>query len=536
VLRYTPRASARLRISTDNDGTGASFDTVVWAQPTCASLTSTSAALGCNDDVGSGTRRLASTFTTTAAVTAGTPVYIVVAGYGSTSTGAFELTVTEVVPLMAGAACDPRTSATQLCATGLTCIATAGSTTMGTCVADGAAGGRCRAMGMACDAMLACSGSASSAASRCRAAVPVGGACDPTGAASVCPTGSACLSMGAATVCLADGSVGGRCRMTGTACDAGAGCSAAPGSAAARCQATVAVGAACDPARVANVCATASHCALVMDRWTCVADGARGGYCRTAPACDASLTCVTGYDFDLCRATVPAGGACDASEATTVCASGTSCVAAAGEATGVCTAAGTVAGAECRSSRRCDSGLTCSAIGQVGWCRTAAAVGAACDRTGRYNTCASGSSCAPTMGAAGACVARIEETEPNDTPATASPTITESTVFHGAVEAGGRDCVAVTVPMGASLFVEVQLPGTATCPFTGPDPYVEVYNPAGALIAVEDDSPGRGRCSLLDPLFHPEVRDLPAGRYAVCLREYGTPALSNYQLTVGLVR
>lgn len=729
VLRYTPRASVRLRISTNNDGTAASLDTVLWAQAACTSLPAGNMGLGCNDDSLSPPRTLASSFTTEAAVTAGTPIFIVVGGFTG-STGTFALTVTEVVPAMAGGACDPRDLTS--CVTGLRCVPTGTSTTIGTCIADGAAGGRCRTMGLSCDAGLTCSGVVSALTSRCRATVAVGGMCDPAGAANICAegancitaagmstcitdgaaggrcrpmgtacdatlvcsgsqtsttsrcrgtiavggdcdvtgmgdpcvTGSTCLTVSGRSVCMADGALNGRCRMTGAACDASLGCTGTPSATASRCvtavavggactatsicatgstclasgggmvcmadgaeggrcrgtgvacdaglacngtqtavasrcvtavavggactamslctsgstcvasgggmvcltdgavggrcrgtgaacdtglacdgtasaatsrcRTAVAVGAACDPAGVSSLCATGSYCALAgTDRWTCVANGARGGLCR-GTSCDSGLVCI---DALYCGPVVSAGSACDPTLRSSLCNDPTSCVARAGESSGTCVTSGSAAGTECRVGRTCSAGLTCSAIGEYGWCRTAAAAGEACDRTGRYTTCARDTACTPTTGNAGVCSMAIAETEPNNTPATAAPTITSSTAFQGTVESGGRDCVAVTVPMGAALFSEVQIPAMATCPAGGPDPFVEVYNPAGVLIAVEDDSPGRGRCSLIDPTFHPELRNLAAGRYVVCLREYGnTRTIPNYLFTVGIVR
>ena len=70
----------------------------------------------------------------------------------------------------------------------------------------------------------------------------------------------------------------------------------------------------------------------------------------------------------------------------------------------------------------------------------------------------------------------------------------------------------------------------------GPDPYVMVFNPMGRVIAYEDDSVGRTRCSLLDPTVRPEVRNLAAGRYVVCVSGYNAAAVPDYLFTVGVVR
>ncbi|MDB4929539.1 MAG: hypothetical protein JWM10_2023, partial [Myxococcaceae bacterium] len=102
VFRYSPRANARLRISTDNMGTDMTLDTVVWAQPTCAPAAGDAGvmALGCSDDNGTAPRNRASAFTTATPATMGTPIFIVVAGYtpptgtGFVAQGNFELSVT----------------------------------------------------------------------------------------------------------------------------------------------------------------------------------------------------------------------------------------------------------------------------------------------------------------------------------------------------------------------------------------------------------------------------------------------------------
>ena len=609
VLRYTPRATSRLRVSTNNDGTAAHLDTVGGAQPACSSLPTGHAGLGCNDDTGSAPRTLASTFTTSANVTAGTALFIVVAGYRSatTPTGTFALTVTELVPAMAGAMCDPRVTSPPPCADGLTCIATAGSTTAGTCVADGTAGGRCRATGTACDMGLACSGSATSTASRCRASVAVGaacdparvtslcatgsscvtangastcvadgarggtcrvvaprcdstltcstmtgtgvcrevvasgGACDPAGVNSVCQTGSTCAAFYGATVgaCVADGNEGARCRTSGTACEAGLICSGTASATTSRCRTRVAVGAACDPVGESNLCALGSGCIPSPVGWTCVADGSRGGFCRTSGTrCDSGLSCITGTINDFCRERLTAAGAmCDASNQATICATNSSCLATAGQSVGACTANGTAAGADCRTSgTRCDSGLTCSTTSGAGWCRRASTAAMACDWTGRVTTCPAMTACAPSSMTAGTCAMSVMETEPNNSISAPSPTVTSSTVFSGTVEAGGRDCVGVDVPMGAAIFAEAQLPATPACAPGGPDPFLTVFNPMGRLVAFEDDSVGRGRCSLLDPSVRPELTRLAAGRYVVCINGYNAAAVPDYLFTVGVVR
>jgi len=326
AFRYTPRAATRLRVSTNADGTAAGLDTIVWAQAACATLASGDMGLGCNDDSGDPPRTLASTFTTAAAVTAGTPLYIVVAGYrsASTPTGSFALSVTEVVPAMAGGACDPRD--TMACVTGLRCVPTGTSTTMGTCIADGAAGGRCRSAGLSCDMGLTCSGVVTATTSRCRATVAVGMACDLAGTGDPCITASTCLTVMGNTTCVADGSVNGRCRTTGMACDTGLGCNGTASATASRCVMAVPVGGTCTSA---SICASGSRCVSSSGGMVCVADGGAGTLCRAeAPRGSTSLTCWSAYTTEgWCPSTVATGATCDWTGRSTACPTAEGCVA-----------------------------------------------------------------------------------------------------------------------------------------------------------------------------------------------------------------
>lgn len=102
VYRYVPRRTTRLRISTNDVGTDARFDTVVFALSSCAPVgDGGSASLGCSDDTGDPPRDHATTFVTDVNVTAGVPMYIVVSGFLHAtaelwdSQGRFALAVTE---------------------------------------------------------------------------------------------------------------------------------------------------------------------------------------------------------------------------------------------------------------------------------------------------------------------------------------------------------------------------------------------------------------------------------------------------------
>jgi hypothetical protein len=103
VYRYTPRATTRLLVSTNDEATDARLDTVVFVLSACGPLGDGGASsLGCSDDTGDPPRDHASTFVTDANVTAGAPVYVVVAGFLHAtrelfeSQGRFALSVTEL--------------------------------------------------------------------------------------------------------------------------------------------------------------------------------------------------------------------------------------------------------------------------------------------------------------------------------------------------------------------------------------------------------------------------------------------------------
>ncbi|MDP3218859.1 MAG: hypothetical protein Q8S73_32460 [Deltaproteobacteria bacterium] len=606
AFRYVPRAGVRLRVSTDNAGTAVNLDTVVWAQAACASLPSGNSGLGCDDDSGNDPRGFSSVFTTSAAVTAGTPVYIIVAGYDgastTTPTGAFALTVTEVYPGMTGAACDPREVTPAPCVAALRCVPTGTSTTVGTCLADGTAGARCRSAGLACDAGLTCSGAVTSTASRCRATVAVGGACDPAGAANVCAAGSHCITASGASTCVAEGTAGGRCRSTGMACDATLVCSGAVSSTSSRCRGTIAVGAACDAAGTGDPCVTGSTCLTVAGNTTCVADGTANGRCRASGvACDAGLgctgtqtatasrcvmavavggacptgsICVAGStclsavcvaDGSLngrCRASgmacdaglgcngtqtatasrcvmaVPVGGACTAAS---VCASGSRCLASGGGM--ICVADGG-AGNFCRADApRCNTSLTCSsAYTNEGWCLSTVASGATCDWTGRSTLCPTGEGCVATSATAGSCARAQAEAEDNNPINPPMTTSTTGAAFTGSITAGDRDCFGLTVPAGASIYAQVQLPMAPGCPIGGADPVITLYRLAASgtgssTVTSQDDSDGFGLCPMLNPTVQTNARNVSAGSYAVCVTGLrSTTTVPDYLLSFGYYR
>ncbi|MFO0649041.1 MAG: hypothetical protein U0326_22560 [Polyangiales bacterium] len=587
VLRYTPRTNARLRISTNNMGTDATFDTVVWAQASCTAATGDAGApsLGCNDDNGAMPRTSASTFTTTAAGMMGTPIFIIVAGYtpalsGRTEQGAFELTVTEISTVAVGATCDP-TGATNACATGSTCVTASGAST---CVADGARGGACRtAMGSTpCDTGLACS------AGTCQTSIAVGMPCG-TGVTGVCATGSSCVTSMGMSRCTADGAAGARCR-TGTgvmACDTGLTCTlgtclssipvgmpcgsgvtgacvmgstcvgvtgaqrcTADGAAGAHCRTgtgvmpcdagltcsgttsgtcyrVIAAGMPCSPTDPTQDCAANSVCVGLPGMERCVADGAPGGDCRAmAPQCDTGLTCNA---IDVCTRVVPAGMACNDLDPAQECAMNTTC---APMGTGTtCQMDSTAAGTFCNDmAPLCGTGLTCDGTDSNGVCRSAGTMGGACNLGFNSVACPMNTACLATSLTAATCAATRAETEPNNSAAMPQAAISTGTAFSGAV--GGTDamdCFAVTVPANGSVVAATETPGHPRC--SGNDTVVTLYNSAGAQVARNDDDPSgrRGLCSYLS------ARTLPAGTYSLCIAPYSSSTMiASYTLTIGV--
>lgn len=524
VLRYSPRTSARLRISTNNMGTDATFDTVVWAQASCSPAMGDAGApsLGCNDDSGGMPRTTASTFTTTAAATMGTPIFIVVAGYTPplsmrTAQGTFELTVTEIATVPVGMACDP-TGAMNACATGSTCV-TAGMAS--TCVADGASGGACRtAMGaMPCDMGLSCTGG------RCLSSIPVGMPCG-TGVSGACATGSSCVTVMGASRCTADGAAGARCRtaMGSMPCDTGLTCSGTTGG---TCRRVIAIGMPCAPADPTQGCAMGSSCSGIAGMERCVADGAPGGDCRVAmPQCDTGLMCNA---IDVCTRVIPMGMACNALDPAQECATNTTC---APMGTGTtCQADSTAAGTFCNDmAPLCATGLTCDGTDSNAVCRSAGTMGGPCNLTFNSVACPMNTACTASSLTAATCAATRAETEPNNSAAMPQAAITASTAFSGSV--GGTDamdCFAVTVPANGTVVAETATPGRPRCAMN--DTVVTLYNAMGAQVARNDDDPSgrRGLCSLLT------ARMLPAGNYSLCLAPYtASTMIASYTLSIGV--
>jgi hypothetical protein len=96
------------------------------------------------------------------------------------------------------------------------------------------------------------------------------------------------------------------------------------------------------------------------------------------------------------------------------------------------------------------------------------------------------------------------------------------------------DCFHVTVPMGAGIFVESNLPATPACPNTGGDPIITVYDPANEELDGVDDTTGRGYCGTRGPATSTDLRNLPAGAYTVCIESLNSMPIT-YLLTVGII-
>jgi hypothetical protein len=197
ALAYMASTTSYLRVSTVNSGTPTTFDTVVWIIDTCDP---SGASLGCDNDASSVERR--STFVTPQRVTAGTLVYIILAGYvperaGLHASGSYEITVTEVPEIAMGTPCDP-SSMTNVCIAGTHCIA---DTPPATCVADGTLGGQCAPPDPGCMSGLGCNNDILSPMARCVPQVPRGHACDLTMRTNVCATGAFCVDLGMGAFC-----------------------------------------------------------------------------------------------------------------------------------------------------------------------------------------------------------------------------------------------------------------------------------------------------------------------------------------------
>jgi hypothetical protein len=515
VYRYTMRGAGRLQVSTVNDATDPMLDTVIAVLPTCSV---SAVALACNDDVARGMVR---STVNTGNLMMGQTVFIVLGTYGAMGggdqKGPFEMTVRETTP---GAAAGPCRTAAPFCDMGLQCSVAAPTTAApGTCVRPVAVGMPCTAMDTCITGSACIANPGSTTMGTCRADGSAGGRCRvgaPMGT-STCDMGLACTSR--APTAMATG----------------------------LCRTSVAADAECDPTQVMNACAAGTSCrpsptAMNIGRSVCVTDGGRGGLCRTdSPRCDAMLEC-SSATAPTCRAAAMAGAACDVTNTATFCPTGSSCAPNAMLNGGTCAAAGTAAGAPCRDAAdggmRCDAMLTCSAATGAGFCQRSVAAGMPCDLRFNSTTCAMGGICsAAASGAAtGTCAATTPEMEPNNTPATGTGPVTTDTIFRASLSTGDDvDCFRVTVPARASITAFTG-DATGTCNLgMGVDTTLSLNNAMGMEIATNDDATGRGLCSEINATTM-GASGLAAGTYSVCVAAYmGMTAIPNYYLTVRIV-
>jgi hypothetical protein len=406
-----------------------------------------------------------------------------------------------------------------------------------------------------CDAGLACVLEVSGVSGyyRCRPGLRAGELC--AGSSLRCPTdrsccgaGTTCQPVNGTDRCVAtppDGAAGGACLRqpetpdgVATRCPDGLQCTAnhltEPN--AALCVRVVPVGSDCAGAGVG--CGPDASCIVSAGAARCVAHGAPGGRCRAAaPFCDAGVRCDTPSGWGVCRSVVALGGECDAAALASVCAEGLSCTTADPTEPGRCVAPGTAAGADCRASApACDGALRCSNFSRYrSTCRVEAAVGDPCDLGAIRTLCPDGSRCVPAAGvrdgvAVAVCAPSVPEVEPNDVPTTAGASVARSTLYRGALSASDpRDCFAVSVAEGGSLYVEVAPAGLL----------VSLFDPMGAEIGRWVPSGDGGGGALFNSArLRPEalgvLRAMRAGAYVACVSSPATPAVT-YLLALGVL-
>ncbi|MDB4932867.1 MAG: hypothetical protein JWM10_5351, partial [Myxococcaceae bacterium] len=122
------------------------------------------------------------------------------------------------------------------------------------------------------------------------------------------------------------------------------------------------------------------------------------------------------------------------------------------------------------------------------------------------------------------------EAEPNDSPSAPGAPIARPTLFRGALSAADpRDCFAVSVVGGASLYLELAPAGLTVC----------LFDPAGAEIGRwlprgEGGGGALANSARLRPEALGVLRDLRAGAYVACVSAPMTPA-ATYLLALGVL-
>jgi hypothetical protein len=416
LFRYRLSSDAALRVSTNNPGSDASFDSAIFiALAPCAA---TPRVLACNDDDPFASRppHVTLSTATTGGLRAGTEVLISVSGFypapgapqgpnPAGETGAFVLTVAEVPSRPVGESCDAN-ARLNVCVSGSSCLVDEAG--RATCVRDGSAPAARCAEGQQCDEPLRCDVRRNTCFQTSDAE---GAICDLGESARRCGAGLSCVAALRGQRrgrCARDGTQGAACAADdggAQRCDPGLRCSNAV------CRRAIEVGASCNA--LTDACPTGTSCvpfAAGGGVGSCVVDGtAHLSRCRDShDECDAPLFCIVDSARErTCRTVGRASGErCDNRG---VCSFDWPCIVddPSRPAEGVCRLPGET-GAECANDMACTGGRRCvgRTTSALGRCLSLLAPGAACDVEGRLNACAAGTSCVRegSSGATGACV------------------------------------------------------------------------------------------------------------------------------------
>jgi hypothetical protein len=348
-----------------------------------------------------------------------------------------------------GESCN-RDRAWTVCAADLECAQLQG---LGQCRSAGASGTHCRQTDPRCDAGLVCDPGLPPAEPMCWPTAAPGQICNESVAPKVfCPAGQSCsnstTSPPAPPACVPIGAMDGACRTTGAPCDQGLGCR--DGS----CYPLVVPGNRCESGAQGHTACPAGMTCGWENGFTCVADGAVGGACRTGGApCDAGALCDT--DHHHCVAKVALGADCYP-QGFDACGPGATCRDLDGPSNPPkCAADGSALG-KCRASGApCDAGLLCDVEGALyDICRPPSA----CTVARQTGACAPPSvctssggpiTCVPPGKLGGACGGVLPPCEPSLT-------------------CDGARCVPFLAPGAACAQIKTTCPPGTTCGVFGP--------------------------------------------------------------------
>ncbi len=401
----------------------------------------------------------------------------------------------------AGTACDPY----HQCDTGLSCVTIEAGSSTGSCVADGSASGAsCTAAGT-CVTGLICS--TINGQQFCQVAGTMNGPCNTWDGA--CPGMQDCV---APTASGREGTCTDTATTPGTHCTttcAAAMSSCEMGASFNVCQHDAAAG---QPCGVFDTCGTTASCRLTdlndVYNGICRANGALGGPCNmTAPFCAGTAVCsdMTDPANGSCINAVADGAACSITDQ---CGMTSSCVQDVTPVTrtfaGHCRPAGTVAGAECRSTGMpCDTGLTCSSwIPEEGVCQSAGTAGGACMPRNASVRCPTGQVCRSSSILAGTCAApQAEGTAQNDVPVATLPVTTTPVAIAGSLASFDIDCFQISVPAGQGVYAAATAPsGACGGSEAQAQLQISVYKLMGTSLRLlgEDTGSGTFRCPRID--------------------------------------